>query len=119
MATSHAADMHRPYLNAVGTQLKGAEIVFDKFHVLQHASRRSMKSPPGVLSRGCRDACLRSGQALVLLRRWKTVRGSKRQEMQQLFAANQRLFKAYVLREHLDRLWTYKTREGVARLLFS
>jgi hypothetical protein len=28
------------------------------------------------------------------------------------------LFKAYVLREQLDRLWTYKTREGVARFLF-
>src|SRR5712692_4632136 len=30
-------DMHQPYVNAVGTALK-AEIVFDKFHVLQHAS---------------------------------------------------------------------------------
>ena len=30
--------MHRPYLNAVGTVLSKAEIVFDKFHVLQHAS---------------------------------------------------------------------------------
>jgi len=30
-----------------------------------------------------------------------------------LFAANRRLFKAYVLREQLDRLWTYKTRPGV------
>lgn len=29
-----------------------------------------------------------------------------------------RLFKAYVLREELDRLWTYKTREGVATFLF-
>jgi transposase len=38
--------------------------------------------------------------------------------LQQLFAANRRLFKAYVLREQLDRLWTYKTREGVAGFLF-
>ena len=30
-----------------------------------------------------------------------------------MFAANRRLFKAYVLREQLDRLWTYKTRTGV------
>src|SRR5579859_4522190 len=33
--------------------------------------------------------------------------------LQTLFAANRRLFKAYVLREQLDRLWTYKTRPGV------
>jgi transposase len=59
------------------------------------------------------------GKRWLLLRRWKTVRGSKRTELQQLFATNHRLFKAYVLREQLDRLWTYKTREGVARFLFA
>jgi hypothetical protein len=48
----------------------------------------------------------------LLLRRWKPVRGSKRAEPRALFAANRRLFKAYVLREQLDRLWTYKTRPG-------
>jgi transposase len=35
--TAVRTDMHRPYLNAVGTVLSKAEIVFDKFHVLQHA----------------------------------------------------------------------------------
>jgi len=53
-----------------------------------------------------------------LLRRWKRVRGSKRRELEQLFAANRRLFKAYILREQLDRLWTYQASEGVARFLF-
>ena len=57
------------------------------------------------------------GKRWLLLRRWKTVRGSKRAELQALFAANRRLFKAYVLREQLDRLWTYKTREGVFNFL--
>jgi len=47
-----------------------------------------------------------------------TVRESKRQELRQLFAANRRLFNAYVLREQFDRLWIYKTREGVAGFLF-
>ena len=43
--------------------------------------------------------------------------GSKRVELQTLFAANRRLFKAYVLREQLDRLSTYKTRPGVLNFL--
>jgi transposase len=112
-------DMHQPYLNAVVTVLTDAEIVFDKFHVLQHASaaldevRRQEFFRAGPVMRGHGR-----GKRWLLLRRWKTVRGSKRQELQQLFAANRRLFKAYVLREQLDRLWTYKTREGVARFLF-
>lgn len=29
---------HRPYVNAVARELPQAEIVFDKFHALQHAS---------------------------------------------------------------------------------
>ena len=36
--TAVCTDMHRPYLNAVAAVLTHAEIVFDKFHVLQHAS---------------------------------------------------------------------------------
>jgi transposase len=111
-------DMHRPYVNVVGDVLKQAEIVFDKFHVLQHASaaldevRRQefFRAGPVMRAHG-------RGKRWLLLRRWKTVRGSKRAELQTLFAANRRLFKAYVLREQLDRLWTYKTRPGVLNFL--
>jgi transposase len=111
-------DMHRPYLNVVNEVLARAEAVFDKFHVLQHASaaldevRRQefFRAGPVMRKHG-------RGKRWLLLRRWKTVRGSKRAELQALFAANRRLFKAYVLREQLDRLWTYKTRVGVLNFL--
>jgi transposase len=112
-------DMHQPYLNAIRAVVTEADVVFDKFHVLQHASaaldevRRQEFFRAGAVMRA-----YGRGKRWLLLRRWKTVRGSKRQELQQLFAANRRLFKAYLLREQLDRLWTYKTREGVARFLF-
>ena len=59
------------------------------------------------------------GKRWLLLRRWESVRGSKRAELQALFAANRRLFKAYVLREQLDRLWTYRTRPGVLNFLMA
>jgi transposase len=116
--TAVCTDMHRPYLNAVAAVLPNAEIVFDQFHVLQHAS--------GALDEVRRQEFFRAGPVMrehgrgkrwLLLRRWKTVRGSKRAELQTLFAANRRLFKAYVLREQLDRLWTYKTRPGVLNFL--
>jgi hypothetical protein len=32
----------------------------------------------------------------------------KRQELNQLFALNRKLFKAYLLKESLDRLWNYR-----------
>ncbi len=111
-------DMHRPYLNAVATVLPRAETVFDKFHVLQHAAaalddvRRQEFFRAGAVMRAHGR-----GKRWLLLRRWATVRGSKRRELETLFAANRRLFKAYVLREQLDRLWMYKTRRGVLDFL--
>lgn len=116
--TAVCTDMHRPYLNAVAAVLPHAEVIFDKFHVLQHASvaldevRRQEFFRAGAVMRA-----YGRGKRWLLLRRWKTVRGSKRTELQTLFAANRRLFKAYVLREQLDRLWTYKTRPGVLNFL--
>ena len=105
-------------MNVVAEVLPNAETVFDKFHVLQHASaalddvRRQEFFRAGAVKRKHGR-----GKRWLLLRRWKTVRGSKRAELQALFAANRRLFKAYVLREQLDRLWTYKTRTGVLNFL--
>ena len=116
--TAVCMDMHRPYLNAVAEVLPKADPVFDKFHVLQHAS--------AALDEVRRQEFFRAGAVMrehgrgkrwLLLRRWKTVRGSKRDELRTLFAANRRLFKAYVLREQLDRLWTYKTPQGVGNSL--
>ena len=34
--------------------------------------------------------------------------GGKRQELNQLFALNRKVFKAYLLKESLDRLWSYR-----------
>jgi len=99
--------------------LPKAEIVFDKFHVLQHAAAALDEARRKEFFRA--GAVMRAygrGKRWLLLRRWRTVRGSKRRELQELFAANRRLFKAYVLREQLDRLWTYRTRDGVAGFLF-
>lgn len=111
-------DMHRPYLNAVAAVLPQAAVVFDKFHVLQHAAkaidevRRQEFFRAGPVMRQ-----FGRGKRWLLLHRWRDVRGSKRRELQELFDANRRLYKAYVLREQLDQLWAYKTRGGLARFL--
>ena len=79
--------------------MPNAEVVFDKFHVLQHAS--------AALDEVRRQEFFRAGTVMrehgrgkrwLLLRRWKTVRGSKRQELQTLFAANRRRFKDGICR---------------------
>jgi transposase len=111
-------DMHRGYRNAVDTVLPDADIVYDKFHVLQHAGdaiddvRRQefFRAGPvmGTYGRGTR---------WLLLRRWRHLSLAQRGVLRALFAANRRLFKAYVLREQLDRLWQYATPMAVGRFL--
>lgn len=112
-------DMHKPFANAVRAKLPHAAVVFDKFHVLQHAAE--------ALDEVRRQEFFRVGDVMreygrgkrwLLLRRWRNVRGSKREQLRALFARNRRLFKAYVLREELDRLWTYTTERGAYDFLF-
>lgn len=47
------------------------------------------------------------GKRWLLLSRWMNLSTGKRQELTQLFALNRKVFKAYLLKESLDRLWTY------------
>ena len=48
------------------------------------------------------------GKRWLLLTRWINLSSSKRQELNSLFALNRKLFKAYVLKESLDRLWNFR-----------
>jgi transposase len=92
-----------------------AKIVYDKFHVLRHASealdetRRAEFFRQGAEARG-----LIRGKRWLLLRRWTHLDGEERQTLRELFALNRRLAKAYLLKEQLAQLWNY-TYEGAAR----
>ena len=48
------------------------------------------------------------GKRWLLLSRWMNLTGAKRQELNELFTLNRKVFKAYILKESLDRLWTYR-----------
>ena len=117
--TAVCTDMHRPYLRAVVQVLPTAEVIFVTFHVLQHASAALDEVHRHEFFRAGGHADPGRGKRWLLLRRWKTVQGSTRAELQALFAVNRRMFKAYVLREPLDRLWTYRTRTGVLNFLLA
>jgi transposase len=53
------------------------------------------------------------GKRWLLLTRWMNLDNRKRQLLNELFQLNRRVMKAYLLKESLDRLWTY-TYEGAA-----
>jgi hypothetical protein len=48
------------------------------------------------------------GKRWLLLTRWMNLDSKKRQQLNELFALNRRVMKAYLLKESLERLWTYR-----------
>jgi len=57
------------------------------------------------------------GKRWLLLSRWIHLTAAKRQQLNALFALNRRVFKAYLLKESLDQLWTYRSEGAMLRYL--
>jgi transposase len=57
------------------------------------------------------------GKRWLLLSRWVNLDSGKRRELNTLFALNRRVLKAYLLKESLDRLWTYHYEGAMLRYL--
>ena len=105
-------DMWEPFRLSIQQWAPQCRIVYDKFHIMQHANdavdevRRAEFFRKGGNVRG-----LVKGKRWLLRSRWVNLTTGKQQELNELFALNRKLFKAYLLKESLDRLWTY-TYEG-------
>jgi len=101
-------DMWKPFRLSMEQWAPKCRIVYDKFHIMQHANdaidevRRAEFFRKGGRMRG-----VMKGKRWLLLSRWVNLTAGKRQELNQLFALNRKVFKAYLLKESLDRLWTY------------
>jgi transposase len=111
-------DMWKPYLQSLKEHLPRAAIVFDKFHVMKHVNAAVDETRRAEFFRqgGAMRALIR-GKRWLLLTRWKNLSRAKRGILNEAFARNRRLFKAYYLKEQIERLWSY-TYEGAARNFF-
>jgi transposase len=108
-------DMWEPFRLSLHTHLPRARLVYDKFHVLRHASEAVDETRRAEFFRQGRAARdLVRGKRWLLLRSWTHLDRDDRQSLRELFALNRRLAKAYLLKEQLGQLWTY-TYEGAAR----
>jgi transposase len=105
-------DMWEPFRLSIQQWAPQCRIVYDKFHIMQHANnavdevRRAEFFRKGGEARG-----LVKGKRWLLLSRWLNLTSGKQNELIQLFALNRKLFKAYLIKESLDQLWNY-TYEG-------
>jgi transposase len=102
-------DMWEPFRLSMEEWVPGCRIVYDKFHILQHANdavdevRRVEFFRKG---RKMRDVI--KGKKWLLLSRWKNLAPRQRGVLNRLFQLNRRVFKAYLLKESLEQLWDYR-----------
>jgi transposase len=113
-------DMWEPYRLSIEQWAPNCQIIYDKFHIMQHANaavdevRRSEFFRKGGRMRG-----VVKGKRWLLLSRWVNLDTGKKRQLNQLFALNRRVMKAYLLKESLDRLWTYHYEGAMVRYLKS
>ena len=101
-------DMWQPYRQSIEQWAPGRRIVYDKFHIMQHANRAVDEVRRAEFFRkGGRMRGLVKGKRWLLLTRWVNLTAGKRRQLNELFTLNRRLLKAYLLKESLDRLWDY------------
>jgi transposase len=59
------------------------------------------------------------GKRWLLLSRWVNLNTNKKRQLNKLFALNRRVMKAYLLKESLARLWSYRYEGAMLRYLNS
>jgi transposase len=101
-------DMWEPFRLSIEQWAPQCRIVYDKFHIMQHANAAVDEVRRAEFFRkGGQMRNLVKGKRWLLLTRWINLTTGKKQELNTLFALNRKLLKAYILKESLDRLWTY------------
>jgi transposase len=111
-------DMWQAFTNSITHWAPHCRIVYDKFHVMQHANAAVDETRRAEFFRkGGRARQVVKGKRWLLLSRWVHLDRTKRQQLTQLFALNRRVLKAYLLKESLERLWSYYYEGAMTRYL--
>lgn len=102
-------DMWEPFRLSLEEWVPKCRIVYDKFHILQHANDAVDEVRKAEFFRkGRKMRDLIKGKKWLLLSRWKNLVPQQRGVLNRLFQLNRRVFKAYMLKESLGRLWDYR-----------
>jgi transposase len=113
-------DMHEPYRLSLEQWVPQCRLIYDKFHVMQHANEAvSEVRRAEFFRKGGAARQLIKGKHWLLLTRWVHLNTNKRRQLNQLFALNRRVMKACLMKESLDRLWNYTYEGAMLRYLQS
>ena len=113
-------DMWVPFRQSIEQWAPQCKIVYDKFHIIQHANDAIDEVRKAEFFRqGKKKRDIIKGKKWLLLSRWKNLTLEKRGELNRLFQMNRRVFKAYLLKESLEKLWDYRYEQRMFNYLES
>ena len=113
-------DMWDPFRQSIEQWAPKCRIIYDKFHIMQHANAAvdEVRRAEFFRKGGAARAEVK-GKRWLLLSRWVNLTTQKKRQLNALFALNRRVMKAYLLKESLDRLWSYRYEGAMMRYLNS
>ena len=113
-------DMWEPFRQSLQQWVPQCQIIYDKFHILQHASKAvdEVRRAEFFRKGGAARDIVR-GKRWLLLSSWVHLDRSKKRQLNQLFALNRRVMKAYLLKESLAGLWDFIYEGAMLRYLQS
>ena len=107
-------DMAKGYIAAAKANAPQADVVFDRFHIERHLhwAVDEVRKREFWRRRGAYRAAVR-GKRFLLLRRRRRLHWRHRPALDALLALNEKLNRAYVLKEQFEHVWSYRTEYGM------
>lgn len=102
-------DMWRPYLKAVRDHATNAQILFDRFHLVQHLNRAVDEVRRSEMRRlsGSQKASFKKTRFLLLKNPWN-LRTEEKERLSTLVRWNTPIVRAYYLKEAFQLFWDYR-----------
>jgi transposase len=113
-------DMWAAYRSSIEQWAPQCAIIYDKFHVMQHANKAidEVRRSEFFRQGGYRRQLVK-GKRWLLLTRWVHLTEDSKKDLNRLFRLNRRLLKAYWLKESLEELWLQPNAIAAATYLTS
>lgn len=113
-----AMDMGPAYQKAVNDDLPNADIIFDRFHVMQNFSRAIDNQRRIEFRKADKSGKeLITGTRYLLLKNADKLDDKQQAKLQKLLLENQNMNSLYILKEQLQALWKNKTYENMESAL--
>lgn len=107
-----AMDMWDPYIASVSKWCPNAKIVFDFFHVVKELNKVIDKVRNQEYRKASEhDKRVLKGSKYLLLKNSQNLKPRERPRLKQILSLNENLSSAYILKDALKKIWSYKYRK--------